>query len=129
MKSTDKPLQGAKGLVAEDEPILALDIMKELSQAGADVVGPARTAARALELAAKENLSCGVFDVQLRDRLSFPAAEILRQRGIGIVFLTGQNTEELKRDWPGAKVIAKPRHFGDLVKAVAELLESKREVP
>ena len=63
MKPTGMPLQGTKVLVAEDDPILAFDIMRELMEAGADVVGPALSVARALELAEQENLSCGVLDV------------------------------------------------------------------
>ncbi|MGA7329874.1 MAG: response regulator [Rhodomicrobium sp.] len=126
---TDKPLQGVKVLVAENEPVIALDIMNELSQAGADVVGPATTAACALAFAAKEDLNCAILDVQLRDGLVFPAAELLRQKGAGIVFLTGYvDIEELKSNWPSAKVLMKPRASGELVKALREVWESKREV-
>ncbi|MGA7324541.1 MAG: response regulator [Rhodomicrobium sp.] len=119
MKATGKPLRGARVLVAEDEPLLAWDIMKELLQAGADVVGPAMSVGRALELAEKENLSCGLLDVQLRDGPVFPAAEVLRQKGAGIVFHTGRvGFEELKRDWPGAKVVMKPASFCQIIEAM-----------
>ena len=122
MKATGMPLQGTKVLVAEDDPILAFDIMRELMKAGADVVGPALSLARALELAEQENLSCGVLDVRLRDGLVFAAAEVLRKKGVGIVFYTGQvDIEELKRDWPASKVLRKPAPSSEITKAVVDM--------
>jgi len=122
MKVTGMPLQGTKVLVAEDDPILAFDIMRELMEAGADVVRPALSVARALELAEQENLSCGVLDVRLRDGLVFAAAEVLRKKGVGIVFHTGQvDIEELKRDWPASKVLRKPTRSSEITKAVVDM--------
>ena len=75
MSVTAKPLQGAKVLVAEDEAILALDLVQTLSKAGANIIAPAKTVERAVELAQKEDLDCSILDVRLKDGLVFPAAE------------------------------------------------------
>jgi DNA-binding NarL/FixJ family response regulator len=100
----EQPLRGARILVAEDEPLLALDLMNTLMRAGAAVLGPAMCLERALELVWAETFHCGVLDVRLRDGLVFAAAEVLRDKGAGIVFHTAQdNPEQLKRDWPDAK--------------------------
>jgi ActR/RegA family two-component response regulator len=116
MIDTDKPLQGASVLVVEDDPILALDIVRLLLEAGADVKGPALSLERALELAKGEHLSCAVLDVKLRDGLVFPAASLLRRRGAGIVFYTGTgDPEAIRRDWPEAEVLVKPAPL-DLIK-------------
>ncbi len=113
------PLEGARLLVAEDEPLLAFDIMSLLMEAGAEIVGPALSLERALELATAEHLSCGVLDVRLRDGLVFPAAHVLRERGAGIVFYTCQfDPEHLKRDWPDAEVLFKPAPLRLLLPAV-----------
>jgi hypothetical protein len=62
-----------------------------------------------VELAEKEDLDCSVLDVSLKDGLVFPAAEVLRQKGVRIVFYTGQaDLEAIRRSWPDAKVIQKP---------------------
>jgi DNA-binding response OmpR family regulator len=109
MIDTDRPLQGASILVVEDDPILALDIVRLLLAAGANVKGPALSLERALELAKAVHLSCAVLDVTLRDGLVFPAARLLRQRGVGIVFYTGiGDPEAIRRDWPEAEVLVKP---------------------
>lgn len=121
MKSaSDKPLKGMRILVAEDDPVLAFDIVGVLLKAGAHVAGPAFSLERALELA-KERFDCGVLDVSLRDGLVFPAAELLRKTGAGIVFYTGQiDPGRLRREWPDAEVLTKPAPFESLLGAVVK---------
>ena len=119
IKASEKPLEGTRILVAEDEPILAFDIISVLRNAGAQIFGPAITAGHALELAKAEELSCGVLDVRLHDGLVFPAAEVLRDQGAGLVFYTGYaDPFGLKGNWPGAEVIAKPVPLHQLIQAV-----------
>jgi DNA-binding response OmpR family regulator len=115
----DKPLYGRRILVAEDDPLLAFDITGLLLKAGAWIAGPALSLARALELAQTEVLNCGILDVRLRDGLVFPAARILRDKGAGIVFYTGQdNPEGLACEWPQAQVLLKPAPLHVLMQAV-----------
>ena len=119
--STDKPLDGKRVLVAEDDPLLAFDLIGLLMKAGAQIAGPALSLERALELARAEQLNCGILDVKLRDGLVFPAARILRDKGAGIVFYTGQyDPEALKQDWPQAHVLLKPAPLHVLMRAVIE---------
>jgi two-component system, response regulator PdtaR len=115
-----KPLQDARVLVAEDEPVLAFDIVRILMQAGAAVIGPALSVERALELANTEPVNCGVLDVALRDGLIFPVAGALIDKGAGILFYTGHaDPEELKRDWPSAGVLLKPAAPRFLIQAAS----------
>jgi DNA-binding response OmpR family regulator len=115
----NKLLQGSKVLVAEDDPFIAFDIMKALREAGAEILGPAMSLARTLELATAEDLDCAVLDITLRDGLVFPAASILRQRGAGLVFYTCyDDLDGLKRDWPAAQVLLKPAPDKLLAQAV-----------
>jgi len=119
--STDKPLEGRRILVAEDDPLLAFDLIGLLLKAGAQISGPALSLERALELARAEPLDCGVLDVKLRDGLVFPAARILREKGAGIVFYTGHHDPDgLKQDWPQAHVLLKPAPLHVLMRAVIE---------
>jgi DNA-binding response OmpR family regulator len=112
-------LHGSRVLVVDDDPFIAFDIVKTLRDAGADIIGPAMSVARALEFATTEDFDCSVLDVKLGDGLVFPAASILRQRGAGLVFYTGQyDLEDLKRDWPAAQVLLKPATPKQLVQAV-----------
>ncbi len=124
---TDKPLSGARILVAEDDPVLAFDIIGVLMKAGAQIAGPALSLERTLELVNTEQLNCGILDVQLRDGLVFPAARILLDKGAGIVFYTGYyDPEALRREWPTAQVLVKPAPLGVLVAAVVAAWEAAR---
>ncbi len=87
--STDKPLDGRRILVAEDDPLLAFDLIGLLLKAGAQIAGPALSLERALELARAEPLNCGVLDVKLRDGLVFPAARILRDKAPALSSIPG----------------------------------------
>jgi DNA-binding response OmpR family regulator len=76
----NKPLHGSRILVVEDEPIIAFEILAALRLAGADVLGPALSLARALELATEEHFDCAVLDVMLRDGSVFPAASVVSRK-------------------------------------------------
>jgi DNA-binding NtrC family response regulator len=114
-------LLGAKVLVVEDDLILALDMIGILTWAGANVIGPARSVKRAVELAGEADLDCGVLDVSLKDELVFPAAAVLQRKKVNTIFYTGQiDQEAIRRDWPAAKVLAKPAPLRTLLQALAE---------
>jgi CheY-like chemotaxis protein len=116
---TGKPLRGARILVAEDNPILAFDLIGLLAEAGAGTLGPAKSLSEALALVSSPLLDCGVLDVSLCDDLVFPAAEVLRDRGLGIVFYTGYgDPESLGRAWPSAHILTKPAPPQLLIRAV-----------
>lgn len=127
MGPTDKALNGIRILVAEDEPLVAFDVLSLLLKAGAEVLGPALSVERSLELVSRvEWLSCGVLDVMLRDGPVFPVAHLLKQKGAGIVFYTGQrDPESLKREWPDAAVLIKPALPNFLTHAVIACLSRK----
>jgi CheY-like chemotaxis protein len=103
-----KPLAGARILVAEDNAIQALDLKLLLENAGAEVIGPAKTVAEVLALVRTPNLTCAVLDVVLRHEYVFPAARVLSKQGTAIIFYTGTFLESIRRDWPAAQVVAKP---------------------
>jgi DNA-binding response OmpR family regulator len=105
----DQPLRGTRILIAEDNAIQALELMNMLQDAGAEVLGPARTVAAVLAVARETTLTCAVLDLALGHELVLPAAQALRERSASIVFYTGYgNLDSLLRDWPGAHVLSKP---------------------
>jgi DNA-binding response OmpR family regulator len=117
----DRPLLGAKVLVVEDDLILALDLIGILTWAGAEIIGPARSVKRAVELAGEADLDCGVLDVSLKDELVFPAAAVLERKKVNTIFYTGQiDQEAIRRDWPAATVLAKPAPIRTLLQALVE---------
>jgi ActR/RegA family two-component response regulator len=126
MSSTeDRPLHGARILIAEDDAILAFDLGITLQKAGAKILGPALTLAHTLSLAETAAMSAAVLDVSLRDEEVFPAAHALKERGVGIVFYTGYAAvDALKREWPSAQVLTKPTPARLLIQAVQRVWSS-----
>ena len=118
--TSDKLLQGCRVLVVEDEPVVAFYIVSALRMAGAEVLGPAVSLERAIELARAEHFDCAVLDVMLRDGFVFRAARLLRHQGAGLVFYTRYVglVDRLQRALPGAQVLPKPAPPELLVEAV-----------
>ena len=86
----DLSLRGRRILVAEDDYMLAEDLRSDLERQGAEVVGPVPSVAEALKLVqAEDNLDGAVLDVNVRGERVFPVADVLRERGVPMVFTTG----------------------------------------
>ncbi len=112
-------LLGSRVLVAEDDVILAFDVERLLRDAGAEIFGPVKTAADATAFARTAPLTCAVLDVNLGCELVFPAAQVLRERGINTIFCTGHgDLHVLQQDWPDAQVLSKPVSPQRLISAV-----------
>ncbi len=115
----DQPLLGSRILVAEDDAILAFDIVSLLQNAGAEVLGPVTTLTDTIAIARSASLSCALLDVNLRDEDVFPAAQLLKQRCVRIVFQTGcGEPERLRQEWPDAAVLTKPVPSSLLIRTV-----------
>ena len=118
IKAKCQLLAGSRVLVAEDDVILALDMERSLRDVGAEIFGPAKTAADATALARTAPLTCAVLDVNLGCELVFPAAHVLRERGINTIFCTGYDVHVLQQDWPNAQVLSKPVSSQRLIRAI-----------
>ena len=74
--------------------------------------------ADATALARTAPLTCAVLDVNLGCELVFPAAHVLRERGINTIFCTGYDVHVLQQDWPDAEVLSKPVSPQRLISAI-----------
>jgi DNA-binding NtrC family response regulator len=95
-------------LVVEDEALLSLEIAQILSQAGFNVIGPARIVARALELVERAACCAAVLDVRLKSGTSEHVAQELKDRGMPFVAISGYSQSQLPPVFQGAPFIAKP---------------------
>lgn len=85
-----KPLKGLSILVVEDEYLIAMDMDMTLTNLGARVVGPAPSVEVALNaIDNDETLDLAVMDINLGDERSYPIAEVLAERGVPVIFVTG----------------------------------------
>ena len=78
-----------KVLVAEDELLIAMDIIDELSAAGFGTMGPFATRTQALDYCRTHTPDCAVLDVRLQDGDCFPLADYLAEHHVPIVFHSG----------------------------------------
>ena len=85
----DRPLHDQRVLIVEDEALVAMELARVLTAAGAQVVGPAGSIEEALELVNRKPIDRAVLDINLGGRLVTPVAQALAARAIPFIYLTG----------------------------------------
>jgi CheY-like chemotaxis protein len=93
-------------LIVEDEALIADMLQTMLENLGFTVVGSAATIESALKMATDREIDAAVLDVNLRGEKIDPVADLLRTRGIPMIFATGYGTSGSVA--PGTQVITKP---------------------
>ncbi len=113
-------------LVAEDDALLAFDLVDTLKKVGAEIVGPAATLKQTLSLVNTPLLSAAILDVNLRDEDVYPAATALEGIGVGFVFYTScEGASELSRAWPKVEALRKPAPPKLLIEAVSRACKAR----
>jgi DNA-binding response OmpR family regulator len=106
---TRDPLSGKRVLVAEDEPLIAMDFANRLAEAGAEVVAKCATVRDGLAVLTKSEtgIDVAVVDFVLADRNSEPLQVALRQRDIPFVVVSAY-PRVLVRTCPADHILQKP---------------------
>ncbi len=116
-------LDGARVLVVEDNFLISADLESTLADAGAEIVGPCRTAGDAVATLDGHAVSVAILDFQLVGHTSMSVVRQLVRRHIPFLFYTGQlDAEKIEAEWPGCRIISKPAPLQTIVTAVAQLL-------
>lgn len=104
-----KNVSDKRVLVAEDEYLLAVDLVQMLTRRGAHVLGPFPTVAAASACLDRATLpDLAVLDVNLRGEMVFPVADRLIARGVPVLFVTGYDTAVLPPDYAAVPRLEKP---------------------
>lgn len=126
MSNAEGPLAGKRGLVLDDEFLIALDLEELLRAAGAEVMSVTHTDKAVEALRDNGPWHFGALDRHLGDTTSASVASAFAERNIPFVFLTGsrspRGSEEPK---PAVPVIEKPYDPDALVEAIRELLDKR----
>lgn len=122
MIAAEQVLAGKRVLIVEDEMLVALLIEDLLADLGCITVGPFRSVAHALEAARTEDLDLAVLDVNLDGERVYPVAEMLADRHIPFLFLSGYGEEAIPPGHSEWKVCAKPFKSEVLVHMLSAVL-------
>jgi CheY-like chemotaxis protein len=117
-------LAGARVLVLEDEPLVAMALEDMLVGLGCVVIGPASRVAQALALAEAEPIDAAVLDVNINSGRSFAVADVLRRRGIPYLYATGYGEYGVAERAETVPVIQKPYRQDDIAAGLTALLDS-----
>ena len=119
-------------LVVEDMAIVAVEIERLVRELGWEVIGPLQTLDEAMRMAREARIDAAMLDVNLRGQMVFPAADILLERGIPMLFVTGYSCEMLPARFRSVPCLVKPftiehlsrmleMHCGDIADAARAL--------
>ncbi|KAA0072088.1 response regulator [Rhodanobacter sp. T12-5] len=108
-------------LLAEDEMLLAMMLEDRLNISGYRVLKAARLA-KCMELAESAPIDLAILDINLAGEASFPAALILRRRGIPFVFSSGYDEQDVPEAWRNENILQKPYDSRQLNAALTGLL-------
>jgi DNA-binding LytR/AlgR family response regulator len=106
-------------LVVEDEFLIADDIAFAFARLGIKTVGPAKTVQRARDLIeGNPHLDGAVLDINLRGELVFVLVDLLRERGVPVIFATGYDQASIPREYRDIPRYEKPLNYQKIVKAL-----------
>ena len=119
-------------VIAEDEPLIRLDLRESLVEQGYDVVGEAGDGAEALSLVREHKPEVTILDIKMPNVDGLTAArEIVAERLSAVVILTAFSQRELveqARDAGALNYLVKPFQGQELVPAIELAIARFREL-
>lgn len=96
-------------MLCEDEFIVAMDLQLLLEDLGFEVIGPFGDVSDGLSWVEEQLPDVAVLDVNLRDGPVFPLADVLKERGVHLVFHSGHaDHRDIEDRYPGSTSCPKP---------------------
>ena len=126
MPNAEGPLAGKRGLVLEDEFLIALDLEELLHGAGAEMLAVSRIEKALEALRDKGPWDFAILDRHLGNTTSAGVAEAFAEKRIPFLYLTGSRSGgAAAAPVPDAPVIEKPYQPDKLLAAVLQLFEGR----
>lgn len=121
------PIAGTTIFVAEDEPLIALDLENILGSAGCEVIGSASTVREGLALLGSIKPDIALLDFNLKGETSLPLAAQLQADGVPFAICTGYDrATSLPSELNAAPRLAKPYGEDEVTEMVARLRAARR---
>jgi CheY-like chemotaxis protein len=114
-------------LIAEDNLIPALEIEDIVRDLGCQVVGPVGKLSEVMKLIETTQFDAALLDVELKNgEKVYPAADLLRSRGIPFAFFTAYDREVLGPKYANDIVVEKPFLRAELEKCLMDWVRAKQ---
>jgi CheY-like chemotaxis protein len=120
----DQNLKGLRIFIVEDEFLVLMLIEDTLADIGCVVAGTAARLEEAIANAASLDFDLALVDVNLNGVRAYPLAEMLVNRGIPVLFVTGYGEFGVPDNFRRIPVLSKPFQQRDLERALAKALAS-----
>lgn len=118
MASSDRPTC-CRVLVVEDDFDIADTLATVLVAYDLQVAGPVGTVKDALALiAGGERIDAAVLDINLHGETVYPVADVLRRKGVPIVFTTGYDETSVAPDYSDVPSLQKPTSVEQLIQVL-----------
>jgi CheY-like chemotaxis protein len=116
--------QKRRVLVIEDEALIAMLIEDMIHDSGDEMAGSAGRLTDAVALAQGTQADVALLDINLGGALAYPVADVLRERGVPIVFTSGYGSAGLIERFQDCPILDKPFDQPSLEKAIHAILSS-----
>ena len=116
-------LEGVRVLVVEDEYFVAILIEEILESAGCIVTGPIPRLRETLDAAHHDDCDAAVLDVNLAGERINPVADVLAERNVPFVFVTGYGANALPSEYAERPHLCKPFRMGDLLCTLSNVVK------
>ena len=122
-------LAGLTIMIAEDEALVAMDLLDLVEHAGGSTIGPCSTLAACFAAIKSTTPSAAILDVRLGSEEVFPVAEALVDRGVAVVFHSGHaDSEAIRARFPQSGFCAKPASERQIIMALNEATGETRRI-
>ena len=119
--------KGIRVLLVEDDAMICLLLEDMLLEFGCEIIGPACDITRASDMARRHvGIDVAILDVNLAGQVVFPVAEILAERGVPFLFVTGMGADGLPAGWQDHPTVQKPMTVAQLAAALGHTLRDHR---
>ena len=95
-------------MIVEDEALVAMVVTESLTMLGCSVVGPFSRCADAIAAIEADEIDAAILDVNLDGEMVYPLADMLTDRGVPFIFVTGYGAESIDGRFTHIPVIQKP---------------------
>ena len=115
----ESTLAGRRFLIADDNSTIANAMARVLNAQGFEIVGPAGNVNGAMALIAEsERIDGAILDINLRGKMAYPVVDVLRAKGVPIVFMTGYDESSVQQGYSDVPCLRKPVTVEGLLQAL-----------